>query len=63
VKVSGSVKKSIAGNIGSGKSTLLEFLASNFDIQPFYEPNASNVDQGFKRAGLQHKHGYDQCFV
>jgi len=38
------MKKSIAiaGNIGSGKSTLLEFLASHFDIQPFYEPNESN---------------------
>ncbi|MBO6564998.1 MAG: deoxynucleoside kinase, partial [Pseudomonadales bacterium] len=38
------MKKSIAiaGNIGSGKSTLLEFLANNFEIQPFYEPNATN---------------------
>ena len=38
------MKKSIAiaGNIGSGKSTLVEFLSNNFDISPFYEPNASN---------------------
>ena len=38
------MKKSIAiaGNIGSGKSTLVAFLSKNFEISPFYEPNASN---------------------
>ena len=23
----------------------------------------ANIDQDFKRAGLQHEHGNDQCFV
>ena len=32
----------IAGNMGAGKSTLVEFLARNYDIQPFYEPNDEN---------------------
>jgi deoxyadenosine/deoxycytidine kinase len=32
----------IAGNIGAGKSTLTSFLASQFAIRPFYEPNDSN---------------------
>lgn len=32
----------IAGNMGAGKSTLVDFLARNYDIQPFYEPNDEN---------------------
>ena len=32
----------IAGNIGAGKSTLTAFLARNFGIAPFYEPNDAN---------------------
>lgn len=32
----------IAGNIGAGKSTLVEFLARQYGIQPFYEPNDEN---------------------
>ncbi len=32
----------IAGNIGSGKSSLTQFLETNYQIRPFYEPNAQN---------------------
>ncbi len=32
----------IAGNMGAGKSTLVEFLAHNYNVQPFYEPNDEN---------------------
>ena len=32
----------IAGNMGAGKSTLVDFLARNYDVQPFYEPNDEN---------------------
>lgn len=32
----------VAGNIGAGKSTLVEFLCRNYDVEPFYEPNAEN---------------------
>jgi len=32
----------IAGNIGSGKSTLVEFLARQYGVMPFYEPNDEN---------------------
>jgi deoxyadenosine/deoxycytidine kinase len=32
----------IAGNIGAGKSTLVEFLAAQYGIRPFYEPNDEN---------------------
>ena len=32
----------IAGNMGSGKSTLVEFLARNYNVMPFYEPNDEN---------------------
>jgi deoxyadenosine/deoxycytidine kinase len=32
----------IAGNMGSGKSTLVDFLSSNYDVTPFYEPNDEN---------------------
>lgn len=38
------MKKSIAiaGNMGAGKSTLVEFLATHYNVQPFYEPNDEN---------------------
>ena len=38
------VKRSIAiaGNMGSGKSTLVDFLAHNYKVLPFYEPNDEN---------------------
>lgn len=32
----------IAGNMGSGKSTLVEFLARQYGVVPFYEPNEEN---------------------
>lgn len=32
----------IAGNMGSGKSTLVEFLARQYGVVPFYEPNDEN---------------------
>lgn len=32
----------IAGNIGAGKSSFVAFLASRYEIQPAYEPNAAN---------------------
>ena len=32
----------IAGNMGAGKSTLVDFLARNYNVQPFYEPNDDN---------------------
>ncbi len=32
----------IAGNMGSGKSTLVEFLARQYGVMPFYEPNDEN---------------------
>jgi len=32
----------IAGNMGTGKSTLVEFLARNYGVVPFYEPNDEN---------------------
>ncbi len=32
----------IAGNMGSGKSTLVEFLAQQYGVAPFYEPNDKN---------------------
>ena len=32
----------IAGNIGAGKSSLVDFLARQYNIQPFYEPNDEN---------------------
>ncbi|MDJ0918863.1 MAG: deoxynucleoside kinase [Woeseiaceae bacterium] len=32
----------IAGNMGAGKSTLVDFLARNYGVQPFYEPNDEN---------------------
>jgi deoxyadenosine/deoxycytidine kinase len=32
----------IAGNMGAGKSTLVEFLARNYGVVPFYEPNEEN---------------------
>ena len=32
----------IAGNMGAGKSTLVDFLARNYNVQPFYEPNDEN---------------------
>jgi deoxyadenosine/deoxycytidine kinase len=32
----------IAGNMGAGKSTLVEFLANNYGVVPFYEPNDEN---------------------
>ncbi|HNP37463.1 MAG TPA: deoxynucleoside kinase [Woeseiaceae bacterium] len=32
----------IAGNMGTGKSTLVEFLARNYGVLPFYEPNDEN---------------------
>jgi deoxyadenosine/deoxycytidine kinase len=32
----------IAGNMGAGKSTLVEFLARQYGVMPFYEPNDEN---------------------
>ena len=32
----------IAGNIGCGKSTLTDFICKNYQIKPFFEPNANN---------------------
>lgn len=32
----------IAGNMGAGKSTLVEFLARQYGVMPFYEPNEEN---------------------
>lgn len=32
----------VAGNIGSGKSTLVEFLAREYGLRPYYEPNETN---------------------
>lgn len=32
----------VVGNIGSGKSTLVQFLASQYHIQPFFEPHEEN---------------------
>jgi deoxyadenosine/deoxycytidine kinase len=32
----------IAGNMGAGKSTLVEFLARQYGVVPFYEPNEEN---------------------
>ncbi|HEY5654504.1 MAG TPA: deoxynucleoside kinase [Woeseiaceae bacterium] len=32
----------IAGNMGAGKSTLVEFLAQQYGVRPFYEPNDEN---------------------
>jgi deoxyadenosine/deoxycytidine kinase len=32
----------IAGNIGAGKSSLVQFLATQYQIKPFYEPNEEN---------------------
>ena len=32
----------IAGNMGTGKSTLVEFLARQYGVVPFYEPNHEN---------------------
>ena len=32
----------VAGNIGCGKSTLVDFMCRTYDVQPFYEPNATN---------------------
>ncbi len=32
----------IAGNMGAGKSTLVEFLARQYGVVPFYEPNDDN---------------------
>lgn len=32
----------IAGNMGAGKSTLVEFLARQYGVVPFYEPNDEN---------------------
>lgn len=32
----------VAGNIGCGKSTLVDFICRNYDVEPFYEPNAAN---------------------
>lgn len=32
----------IAGNMGAGKSTLVDFLACNYGVVPFYEPNDEN---------------------
>ncbi|HEX5787412.1 MAG TPA: deoxynucleoside kinase [Woeseiaceae bacterium] len=32
----------IAGNMGTGKSTLVEFLARQYGVVPFYEPNDEN---------------------
>jgi len=36
------VSIAIAGNMGSGKSTLVDFLAANYGVRPFYEPNDEN---------------------
>jgi len=32
----------VAGNMGAGKTSLVQFLHRRFQLQPFYEPNASN---------------------
>ena len=32
----------VAGNIGAGKSTLVRFLAENYAIEPYFEPNEEN---------------------
>lgn len=32
----------VVGNIGAGKSTLVQFLASQFGVQPFFEPHEEN---------------------
>lgn len=32
----------IAGNIGCGKSTLVDFICRTYQVEPFFEPNASN---------------------
>jgi len=32
----------VAGNMGVGKSSLVRFLCSQYQLQPFYEPNEAN---------------------
>jgi deoxyadenosine/deoxycytidine kinase len=32
----------IAGNIGCGKSTLVDFICRQYEVEPFFEPNAEN---------------------
>jgi deoxyadenosine/deoxycytidine kinase len=32
----------VAGNIGCGKSTLVDFICRQYQVQPFFEPNAEN---------------------
>lgn len=32
----------VAGNMGSGKSSLVQFLCSQYELQPFFEPNETN---------------------
>lgn len=32
----------VAGNIGCGKSTLVDFVCREYDVEPFFEPNATN---------------------
>jgi deoxyadenosine/deoxycytidine kinase len=32
----------VAGNIGCGKSTLVDFVCRNYQVEPFFEPNATN---------------------
>src|SRR5262245_11217189 len=32
----------VAGNIGCGKSTLVDFICRSYEVEPFFEPNATN---------------------
>jgi deoxyadenosine/deoxycytidine kinase len=32
----------VAGNIGCGKSTLVDFICRKYEVDPFFEPNATN---------------------